>query len=197
MTFDLLTNYTNGHFIDIIFYIIAFISFPMAIGVIMDKVIIRSGFMLIGLFGTICAMFLLLQAQFIALAQLMIYAVGITLVVVIALMLTSPKLESLNELDFDDSKISGFFLSLAVFFTLFTAIKSESWPVRPEISGIDSVKVIGAQLMTGYSIPFEFASLLLLSALIGAIMIAKHNQSVTKKSPVQTNEDNLITSSKK
>ena len=69
MQFDQLIPYFNANLADVLFYIVTFMSIPLAIGVILDKVIIRSGFMLIGLFGTICSLFLLLQAQFIALAQ--------------------------------------------------------------------------------------------------------------------------------
>src|ERR1700730_8139134 len=77
-----------------IFYVLAILAIPFAYGVVFDRAIIRSGFLLIGVFGAVSALFLLLQAQFLAMAQIMIYAVGITLVVVIALMLTNPKLES-------------------------------------------------------------------------------------------------------
>jgi len=61
----------------------------LSYGVLIDRNIIRAGFILIGVFGCISVLFLLLQAQFLAMAQMMIYAVGITLVVVIALMLTN------------------------------------------------------------------------------------------------------------
>src|SRR5262250_8779 len=77
-----------------VFYMLGILAIPLAYGVVFDRVIIRSGFLLIGVFGIISGLFLLLQAQFLALAQLMIYAVGITLVVVIALMLTNPRLEA-------------------------------------------------------------------------------------------------------
>src|ERR1700722_16746330 len=92
--FELLSNYLQGHLEGLVFYFLAILAIPCALGVIFDRVIIRSGFFLICVFGAISGIFLLLQAQFLALAQLMIYAVGITLVVVIALMLTNPRLET-------------------------------------------------------------------------------------------------------
>ena len=55
---------------------------------------------------------------------------------------------------------------------------------------MDSVKCIGVQLMTTYAIPFEFASLLLLIALIGAIMIAKHDTSSKVQPESLPNPDN-------
>src|SRR5579883_1841405 len=90
---DILRAWIPGKLDDFLFYLLAVMAIPMALGVLFDRTIIRSGFLLIGVFGSICGLFLVLQAQFLALAQLMIYAVGITLVVVIALMLTNPKLE--------------------------------------------------------------------------------------------------------
>src|ERR1700735_1989334 len=76
-----------------LFYVLAILAIPFAYGVVFDRAIIRSGFLLIGVFGAVSALFLLLQAQFLAMAQIMIYAVGITLVVVIALMLTNPRMD--------------------------------------------------------------------------------------------------------
>src|SRR5271168_3428371 len=90
---ELLTRWAQSNVETTLFYLIAAFAIPSALGVLLDRAIIRSGFMLIGVFGSICGLFLLLQAQFLAMAQLMIYAVGITLLVVIALMLTNPRLE--------------------------------------------------------------------------------------------------------
>src|ERR1700722_20044172 len=91
--FELLTNWAQANVESFVLYLLAAIAIPCAFSVLFDRVIIRSGFFLIGVFGAICGLFLILQAQFLALAQLMIYAVGITLVVVIALMLTNPRSE--------------------------------------------------------------------------------------------------------
>lgn len=172
----------------ILLYIIAMMAIPFAVGVIFDKNVIRSGFLLIGVFGGISALFLLLKAQFLALAQLMIYAVGITLVVVIALMLTSPKLNSeiaTEEQDIENEpsviqfidktkRAFPFMVAWLSFFTIYQALRSEGWmPLTRAEEGVDNLQVIGTALTTTYSLPFEFASVLLLAALIGAIMLAK------------------------
>ena len=91
--FELLTNWAQGNVEVFMLYFLAALAIPCAFSVIFDRAIIRSGFFLIGVFGAISGLFLILQAQFLALAQIMIYAVGITLVVVIALMLTNPRLK--------------------------------------------------------------------------------------------------------
>lgn len=158
----------------LLFYSIAFITLPLAYGVLLDRNIIRSGFVLIGVFGGIAGLFLLLQAQFIALAQLMIYAVGITLVVVIALMLTNPQLEYEKSSDLPQQKGPAFLTCGLVFAVLYMSILSEAWPLQNAVPSIqDNINVLGLGLLKDYALPFEFASILLLAALIGAVMLAK------------------------
>ena len=174
-----------------LFYILATLSICLAIGVIADRVIIRAGFLLIGVFGTISGIFLLLQAQFLVLAQVMIYAVGITLVVVIALMLTNPRLEAeapASAADDNAAPLVKFFnsikrnivlwVSVFSFVTIYAALTGEThWPLSNQPMPVDCVKTLGEALTTTYSIPFEFASVLLLAALMGAIMLAKNDSS--------------------
>lgn len=172
---ELITKWAEGSLEIWIFYILAALAIPFAYGVVFDRAVIRSGFLLIGVFGSICGLFLLLQAQFIAMAQLMIYAVGITLVVVIALMLTNPKLETdyLNAAS-GHNKLIAFFVSTGLFVMVYLALRSETWPINTtDVVSPDNVAVIGRALTTTYALPFEFASVLLLAALVGAIMLAK------------------------
>ena len=169
--------------------------------VLVDRVVIRSGFILIGVFGSIAGIFLLLQAQFLALAQVMIYAVAITLVIVIALMLTNPRLE-IEELAVQDNlpPLAQFFqnvksgfplwVSVISFATIYIALTGEKrWPISTEFVPVDAVKVLGEQLTTTYSIPFEFASILLLAALMGAIMLAKNEKPEAPTSTAISPED--------
>jgi NAD(P)H-quinone oxidoreductase subunit 6 len=170
---ELLSTWTQHNVEAGLFYLLAIMSIPLAFGVIFDRVIIRSGFMLIGVFGAISGMFLILQAQFLALAQVMIYAVGITLVVVIALMLTNPRLEADSSPAVPNQKLGGFLVAAFLFFTIYLALRSESWPLSNGVVSTDNVQTIGLALVTSYSLPFEFASVLLLAALMGAILLAK------------------------
>lgn len=169
---DILSPLIVGHLEEILFYILAAMSIPLAFGVLFDRAIIRSGFLLIGVFGAISGLFLVLCAQFLALAQIMIYAVGITLVVVIALMLTNPRLERENAPSAVNQQVQAFVVAAVLFFTIYCALRSESWPLSNEAVSPD-VQTIGMGLTTTYALPFEFASILLLAALVGAIMMAK------------------------
>lgn len=174
-----------------LFYVLSALAFPLAIGVIFDKVIIRSGFLLIGVFGTISGFFLMLQAQFLALAQIMIYAVGITLVVVIALMLTNPRLESDTTITKKGSSWGAALIAVIGFITIYASVRSEHWPISDDAMSPNNVAVLGEALTTTYSIPFEFASILLLAALMGAIMLAKAEPLIKPGKEEETSERQL------
>jgi len=171
--FELLTNWAQTSVEGFMLYLLAAIAIPCAFLVLFDRVIIRSGFFLIGVFGAICGLFLILQAQFLALAQLMIYAVGITLVVVIALMLTNPRLEQERMVAGQKERLGGLFVAALFFLVIYCALRSESWPISSLRMDPENVKLIGIALTTTYALPFEFASVLLLAALMGAILLAK------------------------
>jgi NAD(P)H-quinone oxidoreductase subunit 6 len=190
---ELLSTWTQHNVETSLFYLLAILSIPLAFGVIFDRVIIRGGFMLIGVFGTISGMFLILQAQFLALAQIMIYAVGITLVVVIALMLTNPRLEADSSPAVPNQKLGGFLVAAFLFFTIYLALRSESWPLSNGMVSTDNVQTIGLALVTSYSLPFEFASVLLLAALMGAILLAKVNSAGPTVTVDQPDKPTVVT----
>jgi NAD(P)H-quinone oxidoreductase subunit 6 len=175
--FEALTQWSQANVEVALFYFLAAAAIPMALGVLLDRHIIRSGFMLIGVFGSICGLFLLMQAQFLAMAQLMIYAVGITLLVVIALMLTNPRLEKERSIALSQQQLTGFLVAGILFLTIYLALRSESWPVNTvEVPSFDNLQTIGLALTTAYSLPFEFSSVLLLAALMGAVLLAKQER---------------------
>lgn len=171
--FELLTNWAQANVESFMLYLLAAIAIPCAFAVLLDRVIIRSGFYLIGVFGAISGLFLILQAQFLALAQVMIYAVGITLVVVIALMLTNARLEKGYATIEPIERVRGLLVTAIFFLVIYMALRSESWPISSLSMRPDNVQQIGMALLTTYALPFEFASVLLLAALMGAILLAK------------------------
>lgn len=178
---NLLITWAQANVEQVVFYLLAILAIPLAFGVVFDRNIIRSGFMLIGVFGVIAGIFLLLQAQFLALAEIMIYGVGITLVVVIALMLTNPKMEKDLSPSLPQHTGPAAFVSVLVFLTIYMSLRSsEPWPLKtePMQSTAANIQNIGYHLLSEYSLPFEFISILLLAALIGAVMMAKAEPAV-------------------
>lgn len=177
------------------FYALALLVLPFAFGALLDKNIIRAGFILIAVFGGIAGISTLLQAQFLAMAQVMIYAVGITLVVVIALMLTNPKMEQEGSTAVSEQQVPAIIISLLVFATTYLALRSELWPVVSPLTETpaDNILTIGVALLRDYALPFEFASILLLVVLMGAVMLAKHEPSTKKtNSEITEGKDNVV-----
>lgn len=179
--YNLLAQWSSENLGTGLFYFISFLAIPLAFGMLFDYRIIRCGFLLIGVFGTISGLFLLLQAQFLAMAQLMIYAVGITLVVVIALMLTNPRLEVEASTAVPTHKLPGVLVAFGVFLTIYISLRTEIWQSHTAhhvvLDPADNVLQIGKSLIGYYSLPFEFASVLLFIALVGAVMLARADHS--------------------
>lgn len=196
--FHFLTNWAAAHVDAAIFYCIAFLAIPLAYGVLFDPRIIRCGFLLIGVFGMISGLFWLLQAPFLAMAQLMIYAVGITLVIVIALMLTNPRLEHDITPTLPEHKLPGILVALSVFLTIYLALRSEAWQIKEAepMAAQLNVEQIGLNLLQYYALPFEFASVLLLIALVGAIMLAKQDHPGRAEEWIDTSADEYGTERK-
>ena len=190
----------------ILFYFLAAMAIPLAYGVIFDRTVIRSGFLLIGVFGAISGLFMLLQAQFLAMAQVMIYAVGITLVVVIALMLTNPRLEKEKTTAVPGNQYLGFLTAFIFFMTIYMSLLSESFPITSDKATQSNLFLIGSAMTTTYALPFEFASVLLLAALVGAIMMAKkeddtpdedeYSEEIEESAPSGSNAPESVTASR-
>ncbi len=72
-------------------------------------------------------------------------------------------------------------MTTVFFLIIYLAIRSESWPESSLRINPDNVQQIGVALTSTYILPFEFASVLLFAALVGAVLIAKAQTSPDKE----------------
>ena len=162
---------------DLPFYSISTIIILGALGVVLEKSIVRAGFSLVVCFGSVAGVYFLLQAPFVGASQVLIYAVGITLVVVFALMLTSLKHEPPKEKGKLLHSIFSVLVSIGIFATLSLVLTGNKWIETTNIATCPkNTEVIGLELLGPYVLPFELVSVLLLVALIGAVVIAKKDK---------------------
>ena len=163
-------------FNDLPFFLISTVAVLGALGVILEREIIRAGFSLVICFGAIAGTYFALHAPFVGASQVLIYAVGITLVIVFALMLTSQK-QDLPKLQGEIFKniLSGM-ISMGIFIALACALTGNKWEETKIVTCPKNTEVIGLKLLSTYALPFELISVLLLVALIGAIVIAKRDR---------------------
>ena len=141
-----------------------------------SNAIIAALFLILN-FGSLSGLYLLLNAQFIAVAQVIVYAGAIMVLFLFVIMLLRPEKERLV------SKIIGIrtfsFAVVALVFIQLTYLIFFSHPgslIKQDVAAsINSgtVETIGRELYTNYVLPFEAAGFLLLAATIGAVVLAK------------------------
>ena len=162
---------------DPMFFILSVIAIGGSIGVILQKSIVRAGFSLVICFAAVSGIYFALRAPFVAASQILIYAVGITLIVIFAIMLTSLKHE-MPKIEGESFKNAlSAIISVSIFFVLSFALTGNKWLVfETPIACPKNTEVIGLRLLSTYALPFELISVLLLVALIGGVVIAKKDK---------------------
>ncbi|MCA0758604.1 NADH-quinone oxidoreductase subunit J [Paenibacillus sp. N4] len=121
----------------------------------------------------LAGMFVLLEAEFVAFVQVLIYAGAVSILMIFGIMMTNhqhverEKAKPLHE-------ALAAVAALCLFGFIFYAIRSTTFPEPgPFDAGEDNTMAIGELLYTGYVIPFELLSVLLTVAFIGAILLAR------------------------
>jgi NADH-quinone oxidoreductase subunit J len=126
-------------------------------------------------FFSIAGIFLLLEAEFLAVAQVLIYTGAISILMLFGIMLTKHH---------DETNISSHpwhvfvrFIAVAVFFSMLIAVIYQTPIIHQtfDSKGFGVVE-LGEALFKRYVIPFELTSILLLVALVGAIMLAQREE---------------------
>ena len=177
---------------NLFFFAIAGILIISALGVVFLPRIVYSAVSMIVAFLSVAGVFVLLNADFLAISQIIIYAVGITIVMIFAIMLTGKLSDKKTWIAIAPRTLFAFAISGAFFVTILFAItngfsflkrKSELFLAStPSPQTIETLQtegttgIIGNALLTKYVLPFEILSLLLLAAIIGAVVIAKKDR---------------------
>jgi NADH-quinone oxidoreductase subunit J len=163
----------------IAFYFISACILGFAVLVISTKDTVHSVLFLVLDFLFVAALYVLLGAQFLAAIQILVYAGGIVVLYLFVVMLVNLKRPPEAHSDPRRKTKLGFGLAAAVLAELgAVAGYSANVPARPIVAAAavpvtGNTEVVGWMLYTSYLIPFEIASMLLLVAMIGAIVLAK------------------------
>lgn len=157
-----------------IFYFLSFVAVLSALMVVLAKNPVHSVLYLILTFFAIAGHYILLNAQFLAVVHVIVYAGAIMVLFLFVIMLlnlneeTEPKKSNLLKAT---GVIAGGSL-LLVFVGVFKSAGTESVVVLQQ-TDIGLVKNLGKVLFNEFLLPFEVASILLLSAMVGAVLLAK------------------------
>ena len=159
--------------IQILFFFFAALAVGAAINVLAQKHVLYSALSLIVMLGSVSVLFVLLQAEFLAVINIIVYAGAIMVLFTFVIMLLNlPKdedgVDRLRWMKFVGIPMGLFFVFLVI---------ATLWNVEPAPSGTVQIAgtadVIGRSLFTDYLLPFESTSLLILIALMGAVVFAK------------------------
>lgn len=121
----------------------------------------------------LAGMFVLLEAEFVAFVQVLIYAGAVSILMIFGIMMTKHQ-EAEREKAKPLHEALAAIAALCLFGVLFYAIRRTTFPEAGALQGVeDNTMAIGELLYTGYVIPFELLSVLLTVAFIGAIVLAK------------------------
>jgi len=170
-----------GPQVGIVFWIISFVMLISAFMVVSLKNIFHSALFLILCLFSVAGIYVLLQAEFLAAAQVLIYVGAVAILMIFAIMLTN-KLASKKIRQSNRNVLVGFFVSVIFcFITLVLLVKTyvSVWSkLKPQaVLPEQNVLVFGKYLMTKFMLPFEVVSILLLAAMIGAIVLARKERS--------------------
>ncbi len=157
---------------DIVFYILAIISIAAALAVIFLRDVFRAALALIMLFLVIAGIYVTLHADFLAVAQILVYVGAISILLIVGIMLTRDvhKGNPSGKL-----RIPAMIVGILLLATLAITALSTDWMISSKPPLENTVGLIGEKLFGegGYILPVEITAILLLTAVLGAIVLIR------------------------
>lgn len=155
------------------FWALAVVAVGSALGIVLSRNLLHAVLWLILTFIALAGLFITLSADFVAVAQVLVYAGAVGVLVIFAIMLTPNSATGNSETRFFGpgllvaSVLSGIMVYVAA---------QTDWPVARQGGFPTTVQAIGESLVNPYVLPFEIASVLLIAAMVGAIVLVRSEQ---------------------
>jgi NAD(P)H-quinone oxidoreductase subunit 6 len=155
-----------------VFYLVAIITVGSALMVAFSRNILYSAFSLLGTFAGVAGIYVFLGADFVAAVQLLIYVGGILVLLLFAVMLTH-RITDVEITNRAAGRIPALIVTGVFIYLLVQTVRETPWVKAKEIIYQPTTAKIGDLFLDSYLLPFELASLVLLAALIGAVVISR------------------------
>ena len=157
---------------DLVFFAFAGLTVTGALGCAVSKNIVYSAFSLLATLFGVAALFAWLSADYLAITQLIVYVGGVLVLFLFAVMLTN------RITDTDDSNPlinvqAALPVGICMGALLIYVATQTPWEVLSTTPSVETTALVGHALLTQYLLPFEVASILILGALVGAVMMAR------------------------
>ncbi|MBI4587866.1 MAG: NADH-quinone oxidoreductase subunit J [Candidatus Rokubacteria bacterium] len=164
----------------VVFFVVAVVAVASALALVLRRNPIHGALFLVVNLGCVAVLYLLLSAEFLALAQVIIYAGAIMVLFVFAIMVLIPGKEETGPDPLRPQRLLalplGAVLLLEIALILKSSVFQAAQPVAPPPAlpaGAGGIETVGRLLLRDYLFPFEVTSVLLLAALVGVLALAK------------------------
>lgn len=156
--------------------VLAVMLLGAALGVVLLNNIVYSAFLLALVFASMSGLYILLNAGFVAAAQVLIYVGAVNVLILFGIMLVNKRQDFIPVQKAWVGKAATAAVCLGLFALLGTMVLATPWALSSAIPvGDEAMIVIGKHFFSDFLLPFELASVLLLMAMIGAIVLARRD----------------------
>ncbi len=160
----------------VVFLLVSLFTVGSALMVVTHKNLFSSALFLVASFFGVAALYVLLEAEFLAVAQVLIYVGAIATLIIFAIMLTRGMMSGRTSPRNDQAAWAGLASVVLGLVLLYVVVFRVQWPVVEKPVPPDAIEQLGRALVGRYVVPFEVASVLLLAALVGAVLIAREKE---------------------
>lgn len=157
----------------VLFWTCAILGIAGGVGLVINRNPVYAALSLILNFFSIAGLYLSLQAEFLAVIQVLVYAGAIMVLFLFVIMLLNLADEPKPAKSFDMARGAAFILGIGFIVEMLIIFRGVQPRTFPEEFAFGKTEAIGKLLMTDYVFPFEIISVILIAALIGAIVVAK------------------------
>jgi NADH-quinone oxidoreductase subunit J len=157
---------------EVVFDLVATFTVVCALGVALSNNIMYSAFALMGTLLGVAATFVMLGADFLGIVQLLVYVGGILVLTIFAVMLT----HRIADVRVSNRAVGRPLAVVLIGLVLWWMVKvatAATWVVKDTGPAGPTTYGIGNAFLTDYALPYEIASLVLLVALIGAVVVSR------------------------
>jgi NADH-quinone oxidoreductase subunit J len=161
--------------VDVLFCLLGAMAVGSALLVAVSSNLVHCALWLVVTLGSLAGLYLLLAAEFVAWVQVLIYVGAVVVLLLFALMLTRAPIGVVADLD-GRNRVVAVAVAVATGAVLVTTFADGFRGARLAIrtGDIGSARVLGTRLFDSWVLPFEILSVLLLAALVGAIVLSRH-----------------------
>ena len=148
-----------------------------ALGVVLLPKIVHSAFLLAGVFVSISGLYILLNADFVAAAQILVYVGAVNVLILFAIMLVNKKEDYVPLPGQLLRQVATAVVCFGLFALLGTMVLATPWSLDGTSPAVidNTIIALGEHFFSDYLLPFELASVLLLMAMVGAIILARRD----------------------